>query len=215
LHLFYHTEILIHCTYLGIFGYEYGSEDHDGISPTEREYNHATKHSKTRLVYVWGSDEKKRHPKIKQLIRKSSSELIRRRIEDFNALTSEVYASLVDYLDCIGALRVLPFNTSVSDDAALKHLSRKRIDWFLETARRERSFPLKPNTTTQALLTHLNLLEKGKRRQAMSLFLLLIRDELTNGSDQQPERCHSPVMNDFFLREVMPNADGKTGLLRD
>ena len=46
--------------YLGIFGYEYGFEDENGVSPTEQEYDHATRHGKTRLVYVWGSDDKKR-----------------------------------------------------------------------------------------------------------------------------------------------------------
>ena len=155
--------------YLGIFGYEYGYEDQDGISPTEHEYNHATEKRKTRLVYVWGSDETRRAPKMRQLVSKASSELIRRRIEDVSALTAEVYASLVDYLDNIGALRVPPFDTSACDRANLKDLSRKRIDWFLETARRERGFPLKSNTTTRALLTHLNLLDDGKPTNAAVL----------------------------------------------
>lgn len=155
--------------YLGIFGYDYGDEDRSGISPTEHEYNHATKRLKTRLVYVWGSDETRRAPKMRQLVGKASGELIRRRIEDVSALTAEVYASLVDYLDNIGALRVPPFDTSTCDRATLKDLSRKRIDWFLETARRERGFPLKSNTTTQALLTHLNLLDDGKPTNAAVL----------------------------------------------
>ena len=155
--------------YLGIFGYEYGNEDQDGVSPTEHEYNHAAKHRKTRLVYVWGSDEKRRAPKMRILVSKAGGELIRRRVEDFSALTSEVYASLVDYLDGMGALRVPPFDTSACDGAGLKDLSRKRIDWFLETARRERGFPLKSNTTTQALLTHLNLLDDGKPTNAAML----------------------------------------------
>ena len=106
--------------YLGIFGYEYGSEDSDGISPTEHEFIHAGRHRKTRLVYVWGSDEKLRHPKERQLIAKASSELIRRRIEDASALTAEVYASLVEYLDKKGALRVPPFDTSICDRATLR-----------------------------------------------------------------------------------------------
>jgi ATP-dependent DNA helicase RecG len=155
--------------YLGIFGHEYGNEDEEGISPTEREYNHATKRRKTRLVYVWGSDEKRRAPKMRKLVGKVSGELIRRRVEDVSALTAEVYASLVDYLDNIGALHVPPFDTSACDRANLKELSRKRIDWFLETARRERGFPLKSNTTTQALLTHLNLLDDGKPTNAAML----------------------------------------------
>jgi hypothetical protein len=152
--------------YLGIFGYEYGFEDADGVSPTEREYDHAGRHGKTRLVYVWGSDEKQRHPKMRLLVSKASNELIRRRIEDASALVAEVYASLVDYLDTIGALRVPPFDTSPCDQASLKDISRKRVEWFLDTARRERGFPLKSNTSTQALLTHLNLFHEHKPTNA-------------------------------------------------
>ena len=103
--------------YLGIFGYEYGNENQDGVSPSEHEYDHATKHRKTRLIYVWGSDEKKRAPKMQKLVKKAGGELVRRRVEDFNALTSEIYASLVDLLDSMGVLRVPPFDTSVSQGA--------------------------------------------------------------------------------------------------
>jgi len=155
--------------YLGIFGYEYGFEDADGVSPTEREYDHAGRHGKPRLVYVWGSDEKQRHPKMRQLVSKASNELIRRRIEDASALTAEVYASLVDYLDTSGALRVPPFDTSPCEQASLKDISRKRIEWFLDTARRERGFPLKSNTSTLALLTHLNLVHDQKPTNAALL----------------------------------------------
>ena len=34
--------------YLGIFGSKYGSRDRDGVSPTEREYDHATELHKKR-----------------------------------------------------------------------------------------------------------------------------------------------------------------------
>lgn len=152
--------------YLGIFGYDYGFEDVNGVSSTEREYDHAAHHGKIRLIYVWGMDDKKRAPKMRSLVGKASGELIRRRIEDVSALTAEVYASLVNYLDNIGALRVPPFDTSACDGASLKDISRKRIDWFLESARRERGFPLKANTETKALLTHLNLLDNGKPTNA-------------------------------------------------
>jgi ATP-dependent DNA helicase RecG len=155
--------------YLGIFGYNYGNEDKDGISPTEREYDHASKLGKTRLIYVWGTDEKQRSSGMKKLIAKVGSELIRRRVADISALTSEVYASLVDYLDGKGSLRVPPFDTAPCDNATLHHLSRKRVEWFLDTARRERAFPLKQNTSTQALLTHLNLLEQERPTHAAVL----------------------------------------------
>ena len=42
-----------HCDiYLGIFGKQYGFEDSEGISPTEREFDLAGLHSKTRLVFL-------------------------------------------------------------------------------------------------------------------------------------------------------------------
>ena len=38
--------------YLGILGKQYGFEDDEGISPTEREYDTATAHFAHRLIYT-------------------------------------------------------------------------------------------------------------------------------------------------------------------
>lgn len=176
--------------YLGIFGYDYGFEDKQGISPTQHEYDHATRHGKTRLVYVWGSDEKRRAPKMRKLVAKASSELVRRRIEDVNALTAEVYASLVDYLTGIGVLRVPPFDTTACDKATLRELSRKRIDWFLGIARRERGFPLKTNTDTKALLTHLNLLDGGRPTNAAVLLFGAYPQRFHRTAETKCVHCH-------------------------
>ena len=70
-----------------------------------------------------------------QLIRKASRKLIRRGVPDSSALTTEIYASLVDHLDRMGVLRIPPFDTAACDRATLKNLSRKRIDWFLQKVR--------------------------------------------------------------------------------
>ena len=193
--------------YLGIFGYEYGYEDKNGISPTEHEYDHATKHQKTRFIYVWGRDEKKRAPKMKQLIRKASDELIRRRVEDVSALTAEVYASLVDYLDGMGALRIPPFDTSACDGATLKQLSRKRIDWFIETARRERGFPLKLKTTTKALLTHLNLLENGKPTNAAALLFGVNPQRFHRPAETKCVHCHGTEYRRPFASQQIYTGD--------
>lgn len=193
--------------YLGIFGYDYGNEDRDGISPTEREYVYAGKHRKTRLIYVWGSDEKKRAPKMRQLVSNASSELIRRRIENFSALTSEVYASLVDYLDGLGALRVPPFDTSACDGATLQHLARKRIDWFLATARRERNFSLKQSTTTQALLTHLNLLEQGKPTNAALLLFGSAPQRFHRTAETKCVHCHGVEYRRPFASQQIYTGD--------
>ncbi len=193
--------------YLGIFGYDYGAEDKDGISSTEHEYNYAGKHRKTRLIYVWGSDEKKRAPKMRQLVSNASSELIRRRIENFSALTSEVYASLVDYLDGLGALRVPPFDTSACDGASLHHLSRKRVEWFLETAARERAFPLKPNTATQAILTHLNLLEQGKPTNAAVLLFGTNPQRFHRTAETKCIHCHGTEYRRPFASQQIYTGD--------
>ncbi len=168
--------------YIGILGNEYGQEDAEGLSPTEREYLHATKLRRTRLIFVWGQEDKTRSAKMKNLIRRASAELVRRRVADMPSLNAEVYASLVDYLDRRGAFQLAPFDTSACDNASLSDLSRKRIDWFLETARRARGFPLKADTSTEALLRHLNLLDGRKPTNAAILLF---------GSS--PQRFHRPA----------------------
>lgn len=193
--------------YISIFGYEYGREDQHSISPTEHEYDHATKHHKVRLVYVWGSDEKKRAPKMRQLIDKASDDLIRRRIDDFNALTTEVYSSLVEYLDSIGALRVPPFDTASCDGATLKHISRRRIDWFLETSRRERGFPLKLNTTTRALLTHLNLIEDRKPTNAAILLFGTEAQHFHRSAETKCVHCHGTEYRRPFASQQIYSGD--------
>lgn len=193
--------------YIGIFGYEYGNEDRNGVSPTEREYDHATSHGKTRLIYVWGSDEKRRAPKMKKLVGLAGSELIRRRIEDFNALTSEVYASLIDYLDNKGALRIPPFDTAVSRGVTLQSVSRKRIEWFLETARRERGFPLKPKTAPQALLTHLNLLENNKPTNAAILLFGSNPQRFHRTAETKCVHCHGTEYRRPFASQQIYSGD--------
>ncbi len=155
--------------YLGLFGYDYGLEDDEGVSPTEREFDRATELGIERIVYVWGKEDINRNAKMKKLIRKAGNQLIRRRVVDFNALTAEVYASVIDYLDERGQLRVPPFDASPCPQATLKDLSSERISWLLETARAERGFPLKANCNSKTLLTHLNLFDEGALTNAAIL----------------------------------------------
>jgi len=76
--------------YLGIFANEYGWEDDEGMSPTELEFDEATVRQKPRLIYVKGADDKSKQPKMKALIRRAGSELIRRRFEDSASLLPAV-----------------------------------------------------------------------------------------------------------------------------
>jgi len=193
--------------YLGIFGYEYGNEDAQGVSPTEHEYACATAHKKTRLIYIWGMDDARRAPKMKKLIRRASGELVRRRVDDSSALTSEVYASLVDFLDRRHALRVPPFDTAACDGAALADLSTKRVEWFIETARRERSFPLKSSTAPEALLKHLNLLADARPTNAALLLFGSAPQRFHRTAETKCISCHGSEYRRPFASQQIYSGD--------
>jgi len=155
--------------YVGLFGNEYGSEDAQGISPTEREFDLATVKAKPRLIFVKGTDDKARHPRMLKLIRKAGSQLIRRRFTDVPDLTAAVYAALVEHLEQSGDLRTLPFDASPCPRASMSDLPKEKIRSFLEVAKRERNYPLPAETTREKALAHLNLLEDGKPTYAAIL----------------------------------------------
>jgi len=85
--------------YLGLFGYDYGHEDPEGIAPTQREFDHATSLQKTRLIFVKGASDAPRHPKMQWLIQRAGAQLIRRRIASTAELIAGLYAALVQYLE--------------------------------------------------------------------------------------------------------------------
>ncbi len=81
--------------YLGLFGKEYGYEDKTGISPTEREFDHAGLHYKTRLVFITSHDASERNPKELALIRKAEQLVVRKQFASMSELKASVYASLI------------------------------------------------------------------------------------------------------------------------
>jgi len=155
--------------YVGLFGNEYGSTDAKGKSPTELEFDRATAKSKTRLIFVKGSDDEARHPKMLKLVQKAGSQLVRRRFEDGPDLTAALYSSLVEDLDRAGRLQTLPFDAAACDQAMMDDLSDDKLRWFLGTARRERNYALSEKTPRETALTHMKLLEGGRPTHAAVL----------------------------------------------
>jgi len=155
--------------YVGLFGNEYGAEDSDGISPTEREFDRASVKGKPRLIFIKGTDDTARHPKMLKLIHKAGSQLVRRRFTDVPALTTAVYAALVEHLERSGDLRTLPFDASACPKASIKDLPQDKIRLFLKFAKRERNYPLPPETSREKALAHLNLLDGGRPTHAAIL----------------------------------------------
>jgi len=147
--------------YVGLFGNDYGYEDAQGISPTEREFTLATKLGKTRLIYVKGADDHSKHPKMQNLIRSAGNDLIRRRFSESSDLLGALYASLVQHLEDTDLIRSGPFDGAPCLKATLEDLDEERMRSFVREARLQRGFPLPETVPIIDLLTHLNLLDKG------------------------------------------------------
>ena len=145
--------------YLALFGNDYGFEDSQGVSPTEREFDRATLLGKPRLIYVRGKDDGARHPKMRALVRKAGDQLIRRRFGDTPELIAAVNASLVEYLAHRGAIQTRPFEEQPCTQAALGDIDAHALADFVRRARDERQFPLSEQTPVVQVLTHLNLVD--------------------------------------------------------
>ncbi len=138
----------------------------------------STAQGKPRLIFVKGSDDKARHPRMLKLIRKAGSQLIRRRFGDIPDLTAALYAALVEHLERSGDLRTLPFDASACERATIDDLSEEKLRWFLGTARRERQYILSENTSAKTALTHMNLLERDRPSHNASVQIMLFADRL-------------------------------------
>ena len=148
--------------YLGIFGQNYGYEDKHGVSPTEREYDHATLLHKTRLIFLTSHSSKDRHPKENMLIRKAEMSVVRKQFNSPEELRAAVYASLIRYLEEKELIRVSPFDASVQPNANLDDIDSDRLKEFVISANNKRGFPVKPEAGTLKILTHLNLLSNNR-----------------------------------------------------
>ena len=155
--------------YLGLFGNEYGCKNADGKSPTELEFDHATKTGRERLIFVKGDDDKARDPDMAKLIRKAGTQLTRRRFADTPALVREVYASLVEYLERKGMLQTLPFDDSLCAGATLKDIDSAAIEDFIETAESKGRLTLKGSRAPKAVLQNFKLMRDEEMTNAAIL----------------------------------------------
>ncbi len=155
--------------YVGLFGIDYGAEDVDGVSPTEREFDRATEKDKHRLIFLKDSAGRERHPKMHALIDKAESGLVRGRFARSSELRAGLYAALVQYLETRQLLRFDPFDFACCSGATLDDLDVEGMYRFIRVARRSRQFPLPEETPPADLLRHLNLLNRGRLTNAAVL----------------------------------------------
>ena len=135
--------------YVGLFRHDYGCEDAEGVSPTEREFERAMESEKHRLMFVKGAEGNDRHRKMESLIARAQPGLVWRRFATGAELIGGVYASLVQYLEARELLRFGPFDTAPCSGATLDDLDVEDMYRFIRIARRARQFPLPPEAPVE------------------------------------------------------------------
>lgn len=173
----YLNEVSQSAIYLGLFGNRYSSqdenidpEDENFVSPTELEFNMATEASVYRLVFIKGRDDSKRHPKMKKLINKASSQLRRKRFNKTEDLLRErLYPSLIEFLKWKGILRSVSFEMETYPEIGISEINENRIRWFLKRAKQSRNYPLSTDTPVDEVMAHLNLINEDQLTQAAIL----------------------------------------------
>jgi len=160
--------------YLGLLGREYGGVK-KGLSPTEIEYNCASKHFKTRLLLLTNHKDEEREAKERKFITKVQKEVIRRRFSSIDELKIAVYAALVKYMETMEFLRALPFDADFCQNASWKDIDRKKVNTFINLARAKRGLPLTLSDSLNKVFTHLHLID-GKKRLVNAALLLFGKD---------------------------------------
>ena len=155
--------------YLALIGANYGYEDTEGISPTEREFDLATKLHKDRLIFIKRLDKEQRNAKETNFIRKAEQCVVRKSFGDYEELRSAVYASLVRYLEENEYLRLLPFDATLHPTATLADIDVDKVDIFVERARKKRAYPLSMDAGVERVLKSLNLMDDGRITNAALL----------------------------------------------
>ena len=155
--------------YLCLLGEQYGNEDAEGVSPTEREYDEATKCFRYRLAFVKRSDCRQEKEQI--FVRKVEKDVVRRSFADFEELRSGVYASLIRYLETKEIIHRFPFDATAHPSAGLDCLDVEKMRLFVERARKKRKYALTFEAGAEAVLRSMNLLTDDGRLTNSALLL--------------------------------------------
>ena len=157
--------------YLALVGDRYAGDAAVTVSPTEREYDEATRLGMRRIVLVKG-DATGREDRERALLEKMSASVTWHAFADSGSLLNWVLAALDKVMEDECLFRTLPFDRSECAGATLADLNENRIRWFVKKARKERNFALPEDASTLEVLTHLKLADAagGLTNAALLLF---------------------------------------------
>lgn len=161
-----------HCDiYLGLYGEQYGYEDEEGVSPTEREYDAATIAHRHRLVFIKHT-EGEHHPKEAAFITKVEQQVVRKSFHSYNELQTEVYISLIRFLEEKEYLRLFPWDATCNVGAKLEDIDPVKVKNFISLAREKRHLKLMyAEDQLLSILQHLNLASDDGRITNAALIL--------------------------------------------
>lgn len=162
--------------YLGLFGCEYGFEDAEGVSPTEREYDLATECGKYRLAFVKRTAAHNRMPKECTLIAKVEREVTRKSFSSLAMLKKMVYEALFRYLQDRDVVNVRPFDGSYSLGVKLEDLDPERIANFVRMVRVAGKVTFAPGISTTEILSRLGAFDAGTGKIANAAALLFAKN---------------------------------------
>lgn len=162
--------------YLGLFGCEYGFEDAEGVSPTEREYDLATECDKYRLAFVKRTAAHNRMPKERTLIAKVEREVTRKSFSSLAMLKKMVYEALFRYLQDRDVVNVRPFDGSYSLGVKLEDLDPERIANFVRMVRVAGKVTFAPGISTTEILSRLGAFDAGTGKIANAAALLFAKN---------------------------------------
>lgn len=156
--------------YLGLYGEQYGYEDAEGVSPTEREFDAACHAHRHRLIFI--KQITNRHPKEQQLIDKAEQRVVRKTFTSYEELRNAVYVALVHYMEEKELLRLLPWDAAYHPTASLKDIDSNKVRTFVDLARERRGFKLiYTDDNLPQILRHLDLLSEDNRLTNSALLL--------------------------------------------
>lgn len=162
--------------YLGLFGTEYGFEDAEGVSPTEREYDLATECGKCRLAFVKRASAHLRAPKERALIAKVERDVTRKSFSSMATLKKTVYESLFRYLQERDVVNVRPFDESYSLGVKLDDLDADRVAAFVRMVRVAGKVTFAPGISTAEILSRLGAFDSSTGKIANAAALLFAKN---------------------------------------
>jgi len=155
--------------YLGLIGKKYGNRDNEGVSPTEREYDEATRLHKTRFIFITNHEFTEREQEVKVFIEKIEKEVVRNRFIGLSSLLQNVYHSLVRYLEENRFIQLGPFDAQINSEANIEDIDKEKVASFVRLAKSRRGFPLDEDSSILKILHHLNLSQGEKLTNAALL----------------------------------------------